>query len=318
VKDWRLTQDLADRGEFPLAQQMFERVRRVITSGVGVDRFQQDLSDRTARFAQALPPLHEAVDQRRWRDVLHLADGVLAAAPQHAEARKVRARAWKTQEPETVAEGRSHSLDSTATDEQTGPPKRFLLWIDGVGGYLICLGTRVSFGQATAEGSVDVPLLADVSRLHAVLQRDGEGYVIESTRALNVNGKPTAKATLHPGDRVTLGAACQFLFQSPVPVSSTARLDLVSGHRLPLSIDGILLMAETVVIGQGPAAHVPVDDVPKSIVLFRNKDGLGIRCPGDFKVNGNAAKDREVLPPYATVSTPHLSFAIEPASRWGK
>jgi FHA domain len=319
VKDWVLTQDLADRGEFPLALQMFDRVRRVITSGLGVDRFQQDLTDRAAKFAQALPPLHEAVDQRRWRDVLHLADCVLAVAPQHAEARKARGRAWKSQEPETVAEGRAgHSLDSTATDEPTGPPKRFLLWIDGVGGYLICLGTRVSFGQATAEGSIDVPLLADVSRLHAVLQRDGEGYVIESTRALNVNGKPASKATLHPGDRVTLGAACQFLFQTPVPVSATARLDLVSGHRLPLSIDGILLMAETMVMGPGPAAHVPVEDMQKSVVLYRHKDGLGIRCPGEFKVNGNAAKDREVLPPYATVSTPQLSFAIEPAARWGK
>ena len=88
-----------------------------------------------------------------------------------------------------------------------------------------------------------------------------------------MNSKPTAKATLHPGDRVTLGTACQFLFQTPVPVSTTARLDLISGHRLPLSIDGILLMAETVVIGPGPAAHVPVEDLEKSIVLFEIRMG---------------------------------------------
>lgn len=319
VKDWVLTQDLADRGEFPLAQQMFERVRRVVTSGPGVEQYQKDLAGRAANYAEALPPLHEAVDQRRWRDVLQLAERVLVLAPQHGEARKARARAWKSQEPETLAEPRAgHSLDSTANEEPIGPPKRFLLWIDGVGGYLICLGSRVSFGQATAEGSVDIPLLADVSRMHAVLQRDGEGYVIESTRGLNVNGKPTAKANLHAGDRVTLGSACQFLFHTPVPVSTTARLDLVSGHRLPLSIDGILVMAETMVIGPGPAAHVPVVDMDKSVVLYRHKDGLGIRCQGEFKVNGNAVKDREVLSPYATVATPHLSFAIEPAARWGK
>jgi hypothetical protein len=50
----------------------------------------------------------------------------------------------------------------------------------------------------------------------------------------------------------------------------------------------------------------------------RSKDGLGIRCAGEFKVNGNTVKDREVLPQYATVHTPHASFAIEPAGRWGK
>lgn len=318
VKDWVLTQDLADRGEFPLARQMFERVRRVIAGGAGIDKFEQDLKDRADRYQDALPPLHEAVDQRRWRDVLSLAEKVLAVAPQHGEARKARARAWKSQEPETIAEVRGGSLDSTATPEHGAPPKRFLLWIDGVGGYLICLGARVSFGQATAEGSVDVPLLADVSRMHANLHRDGEGYVIESTRPLQVNGMATSKATLKPGDRVTLGAACQFLFQIPVPVSSSARLDLVSGHRLPLSIDGILLMSETLVIGPGPAAHIAVSDLEKSIVLYRHKDGLGIRCQGDFKINGSAAKDREALPPNAIVNTPHLGFAVEPAGRWGK
>jgi tetratricopeptide (TPR) repeat protein len=319
VKDWVLTQDLADRGEFPLAQRMFERVRRVVASGPGVERYQGELDDRARRYQAAVAPLHEAVDQRRWRDVLHLAEQVLVVAPQHGEARKARARAWKLQEPETLVEPRAgRSLDSTVPDEPLTPPKRFLLWIDGVGGYLICLGARVSFGQATAEGTIDVPLMADVSRLHAILQRDGEGYVIESTRGLTVNGQPTGKATLNPGDRVTLGGACQFLFQTPVPVSTTARLDLVSGHRLPLSIDGIVLMAETLVMGPGPVAHVPLPEAEGSVVLYRHKDGLGVRCAGEFKVNGNVVRDREVLPANATVQTPQASFAIEPAARWGK
>src|SRR5262249_59757954 len=58
-------------------------------------------------------------------------------------------------------------------------PKRFFLWIDGVGAYLVCLGNRVSIGQATGEGPVDVPLFADVSRIHAALTRDTEGYLLE-------------------------------------------------------------------------------------------------------------------------------------------
>src|SRR5205085_5928373 len=104
------------------------------------------LDERQGKFNAALPPLHEAVDQRRWRDVLHLADQVLALAPQHAEARKARARAWKSQEPDTLAEVRG-ALDSTRPEEPAAPPKRFLLWIDGVGGYLVCLGARITFGQ---------------------------------------------------------------------------------------------------------------------------------------------------------------------------
>jgi hypothetical protein len=43
VKDWVLTQELADRGEFGLAVQMFARVRRTVTQGPGVERFQKEL-----------------------------------------------------------------------------------------------------------------------------------------------------------------------------------------------------------------------------------------------------------------------------------
>ncbi|MFO0810625.1 MAG: hypothetical protein U0746_18515 [Gemmataceae bacterium] len=318
VKDWILTRDLADRGEFALAAQMFTRVRRVITAGSGVERFQAELDERQNRFQDSLPQLHDAVDQRRWRDVLQLADKVLATAPQHGEARKARGRAWKSQEPETIAEPRgSSSLDSTRPEEPTGPPKRFLLWIDGVGGYLVCLGNRISFG-AVAEANVDVPLLADLSRLHATLSRDGEGYVIESTRPLQVNGRSADKVALTPGDRVTLGSACQFLFQVPVPVSTSARLELVSGHRLPLSVDGILLMAETLVMGDGPQAHIVVPGLETNIVFYRTKDGVGVRYPGEFRVNGEPRTDRDALPPFAAVSGKEISFALEPATRWGK
>jgi hypothetical protein len=317
VKDWLLTQELADRGEFALALQMFDRVRRNVPTGPGVELFRVRLDERQAKFNAALPPLHEAVDQRRWRDVLQLAEQVLAVAPQHAEARKAKTRAWKSQEPETIAEVRSGPRDSTI-DDQAAPPKRFLLWIDGVGSYLVCLGARISFGQVAADGSVDVPLLADVSRLHATLTRDAEGYVIESVRPLQVNGQPTSKATLQPGDRVTLGMACQFTFAQPVPVSTSARLELVSGHRLPLSVDGILLMAETLVLGAESQAHVPMPDLAKPLFLYRHKDGLGVRYAGEFRVNGQPAKDREALPPHATVSGPDFAFAVEPAMRMGK
>jgi hypothetical protein len=317
VKDWVLTQELADRGEFAMAQQMFARVRRTVTAGTGVERFQTELEERQAKFNTALPPLHEAADQRRWRDVLGLAEQVLAVAPQHTESRKAKARAWQSQEPETIAQRRGGALESTVPEEPAAPPKRFLLWIDGVGGYLICLGPRITFGQVAADGSVDVPLLADVSRLHATLTRDAEGYVIESTRPLQLNGQPTGKATLQPGDRVTLGAACQFLFQQPVPVSTSARLELVSGHRLPLSVDGILLMAETLVLGPGPQAHVPMD-VARPVILYRHRDGLGVRYAGEVRVNGRPAPDRQALPPHAAVSGPDFAFAVEPGMRMGK
>ena len=82
-----------------------------------------------------------------------------------------------------------------------------------------------------------------------------------------------------------------------------------------MSVDGILLMAETLVLGGGPQAHVPLPEGAKDVILYRHKDGLGVRFAGPFRVNGRPVADREALPPHATVTGAEFSFAIEPASR---
>jgi hypothetical protein len=193
--------------------------------------------------------------------------------------------------------------------------RRLLLWIDGVGGFLICLGNRVTLGQAAGEGPIDVPLLADVSRMHATLTRDPEGYLIEAARPLQVNSKPTHRATLQTGDRVTLGMSCQFVFRIPVPVSSSARLELVSGHRLSYGVDSVLLMSDSLVMGRGQQAHVPMPDIRHDLVLYKQKEGLALRCPGPFTIDGRPCRDRGVLGLQAAVSGPDFAFALEPVGR---
>src|SRR2546423_1369100 len=101
----------------------------------------------------------------------------------------------------------------------------FYLWIDGVGGYLVLLNHRISLGLATPGATVDVPLVADVSREHAFVTRDPEGYLLHALRPARVNGRSIEKALLHHGDRVTLGNCCQLQFLQPVPISTSARLD---------------------------------------------------------------------------------------------
>ncbi|MBY0459545.1 MAG: hypothetical protein K2V38_19670 [Gemmataceae bacterium] len=193
-------------------------------------------------------------------------------------------------------------------------PKRFLLWVDGVGGYLVCLSPRVTFGQATADGPVDVPLFADVSRTHAEVTRDAEGYVIESGRGMRVNGADAKRATLGANDRVTLGASCQFLFHRPVAVSSSARLELTSGHRLPVAVDAVLLMGNELILGPEPDAHIPLD-VPAPVLIYRSKDGLGVRVPElKFTIDDAPQLDRAVLPLPGVVSCDWFTFAVEPVS----
>ena len=192
------------------------------------------------------------------------------------------------------------------------PAQRLLLWVDGVGGFLVCLGSRVTIGQATPDAFVDVPVFADISRVHAAISRDAEGYLFEATRTSQVNGQTAEKALLRGGDRVTLGTTCVLQFTQPVPVSATARLDLTSGQRMPLAIDAVFLMADTLVLGPGPQAHVIIPDLSSPVVLFRNKDGLGVRHAGKMQVDGQPCQNRGTLGAAARVTGDDFTFAVEP------
>jgi hypothetical protein len=307
LRAWLRSREYAERGELVLAGEAAERAGRLLGVNASFETFRDALVRNQRRLPALLLNLHDAAAAERWREVLGLCDEVLAIAPAHAEARALRSRAWRAIEPTTAV--LSEDDDRAALD---GLPPRFWLWIDGVGGYLVCLGTRLTFGQAMPDGRVDVPLIADVSRVHATIGRDGEGYVLESVRPIQVNNATVTRSPLQSGDRFTLGPSCQFLFRLPVAGSNTARVDLVSGHRLPAAVEGVLLMAETLVIGPTAQAHITAAELTQPIILFRHRDGLGVRYKGELRVNGQVSAGRTFLPPVATVTGDEISFAIEP------
>jgi hypothetical protein len=319
ARSWSLARELAAKGELAQASAALERLPRIRTGQFTLlDEFRQDLRRRRAELEPVLGRLHLALEQGDWREVIQLADQVLAIAPQHAEARKARSRAWKAVEPPTLPAVPAAATKSVPPSAEE-LPRRFLLWIDGVGGYLVCTSSRVSLGQATPDASVDVPIFADISRLHAFLNRDGEGYLLEAVRPASVNQRGVERTLLGDGDRITLGAACQLRFRQPVPLSATARLELASGHRLAVAVDGVLLMGETCILGEPGQAHVEIPGLRRPVVLLRRPDGFGVRIPGDFTVDGQKCRDRWKLGLHSTVAGDDFRFTLEPLSaRLGK
>jgi len=198
-----------------------------------------------------------------------------------------------------------------ARSSNPGPQGRFLLWVDAVGGYLVCLDDHIVLGRAGHDSHADVPLMGDLAREHATLVRDGDGYILRAHQPTFVNGKAVDAATLHDGDVIRLGTNVELEFRQPSPVSSTARLAIVSRHRLPLAVDGVLLMAETSIIGASPQAHIPAPGLADPVVLYRQGAGLWCRAAGGFEVDGRSCAARAPLTLQSSVLGDGFSFSLE-------
>jgi hypothetical protein len=200
-----------------------------------------------------------------------------------------------------------------ARAESMGPKGRFLLWVDAVGGYLVCLDDRIVLGRAGSDSHADVPLMGDLSRNHATLLRNGEGYLLQAHHASFVNGKPVVEqAVLHDGDVIRLGSTVELEFRQPSPVSATARLSILSRHRLPLAVDGVLLMAETCIVGEAIQAHIPAPALKSPVVLYRQAGALWCRAVGAFDVDGRTCASRAPLTLQSSVLGDGFSFSLEP------
>lgn len=280
-------------------------------------------------FRRQTEALHRAVAQEQWSEAVRLADEALEMAPENQLARDVRRRAWGkvgTQladsqgvgagrfDPVTAGDGTAEMQSGITLVERAICP-RFLLWIDGVGGYLVCLEDEVVLGQATPNNPVTVPIQADLSRQHAKIRRQGDGYVIEPLQETWVNGQLIrGKTLLSDGDEIEMAGAVRLRFRQPHALSASARLDFVSHHRTLPKADGVLLMAESCVLGPKWQNHVICRDWERDVVLYRRDGELYCRAMDSIEIDGHLCDGRGQLAPNSHVSGSDFSMSLEELS----
>jgi hypothetical protein len=193
--------------------------------------------------------------------------------------------------------------------QQTG---RFMLWVDAVGGFWVCLGDVVTIGQPVRCGTADLPILADISSRHARIRRDGEGYLIEALRQVRVDGRPLSGISpLADGSQIELGEAVRLVFRRPHALSATARLDFASHHRTQPSADAVLLMADACILGPGSRSHVVCRDWPGEVILYRHGEELYCRAAGGLQIDGVDYPDRGPVTRNSRVEGEGFSFNLE-------
>ena len=190
---------------------------------------------------------------------------------------------------------------------------RFLMWVDAVGGYLVCLNNQLTIGQARPGSKVDIPLLADISSKHARLKREGEegDYIIEPLAPVLVQNQEIKSPTLlHHEDVISLGTA-ELQFTKPHPLSTSARLDLLGQRRTNPYTDAILLMSDTLIIGNNMANHVVYHGEDHQVVLYQQDGKLLCRSNQPVNLDGIVDQRGGELFYGSQVKSDLISFSLE-------
>lgn len=226
--------------------------------------------------------------------------GRRAPAPEAIRTLKEKAQRLAAAAKAEEQSGRGHSAEG-----------RFMLWVDGVGGYLVCLQDSVCLGLATPGNVVEIPIMGDLSRQHARLRRE-DGYVIEPLQSVRVNGRLIHGSTnLSDGDEIELGESVRLRFRQPHALSATARLEFLSRHRTEPSASGILLMAESCVLGPKWQDHVVCREWAHDVVLFRRNERLFCRALEPLEINGRRCEGQTPVAPGAHVEGSDFSFCLQ-------
>lgn len=168
-----------------------------------------------------------------------------------------------------------------------GPAQSRILWIDGVGGYLLLDRDELLIGQAVAGGRQDIGLVGDLSRQAAVLKRTQADYVIQPLQETLVDGRPiTGPHLLNSGASLGWGPRVRLKFTKPHPLSCSARLDLASHHRFQPRVDGVILLADSCILGPSPSCHVYCPDWSQDLLMFRSSHQWYFRAMQEVEVNG--------------------------------
>ncbi len=202
------------------------------------------------------------------------------------------------------------------TDSQANPTSRFMLWIDGVGSFLLCVGSRVSVGGPRGTASdrrfADIAFLANLSRVHATFVRTGDSLALEAHGETMVNGRAVRDFEgLANDSEIVFGSSVRTRVTRPSELSLTTCMDVLTHHRLEHTVDGIILFADTCLLGPSTDSHVRCADWPESVLLTRRDGRFFCRSRADLVVGDAIADGLEELPIGTVVSGKEIRFCID-------
>lgn len=231
------------------------------------------------------------------------------------------------------------SLNESHTGKPVGKVNavagRWLLWVDGVGGFLLLPGDDWTIGGPSGSDDAEICIQGDLSRREACIRRQAEDYVLQPLGTVLLSGRRMQRPTLlRDGDIATLGPRATEIipgsiaagtasqsrpqsrgvrleFTKPHPLSASARLRVDSRHKTRPRSDAIILLADTCIIGPTRACHIMAPSAEQEIVLLHQSDTWFCRGGQETRLDGQPHEGRVTLEPGVRVETAGLTFSLE-------
>ena len=192
---------------------------------------------------------------------------------------------------------------------------RLQMWIDGVGGYMLLLADRINIGQAMASAQVDIPIMGDISRRHAAIKRSGDEYIVEPLSEVKLNDQSVDRPSLlKHRDVLTLGRGVKLQFTQPHPLSTSAVLKIVSRHRTEPACDGVVLLADSLLMGPKANNHVVCPLWQHDVVVYRQGSKLLLKSKTPL-FQSESTQPATSIKIGETVQGEEVSFCLEPLGR---
>ncbi len=190
-----------------------------------------------------------------------------------------------------------------------------LIWIDGVGGFLVCLKPIVLIGQAKDQAPVTIALQADLRQRHARIEMIAGQHLVQPLGPIQIDGKSTDAAFVLKHDQVlTLGDGVKLKYSQPHPLSKTAKLDFITRHRTRPWSDAVLLASQSIILGPNPNNHVFCPHWKSDVVLFCRNGRWYCRSKRPFRCDGEKSDGDAELGLTSHVAGEDFSLSLEPVA----
>lgn len=337
---------LAALGEFTQSLRQLEKAKDIQPGLPFIEPRISTCSLRQMQLRELTAQLHSTALKCQWGDVNKCCQKILAIAPKHEVAlnaqqhcltqikRKTNSGIRATQVRQSFplagpvgnsfcqfanspAEASSGNSESVGPSPDVPPVYRtssFLVWIDGVGGYLVCADGVNTIGRAVENSKISIPIVSDLRQRHARIETSHGQHLLQGLGgSVSVAGvEVTEPVELKSDQIIELEGGVKLKYRQSHPLSKSARLDFVSRHRTHPWSDAVLLAGQSIVFGPNRNNQVFCPFWKSDLILFQQKQKWYCRGKTKFEIDGVVVEKEGEVKFNSRIEGQDFSMTLEP------